>query len=59
MAMNGGEALVSTLISHGIDTTFCVPGESYLTVLEALRVNRNRIRLVLCRHESVSRASPS
>lgn len=50
--MNGGEALVSTLISHGIETTFCVPGESYLTVLEALRVNRNRIRLVLCRHES-------
>lgn len=50
--MNGGEALVSTLISHGIDTTFCVPGESYLTVLEALRVNRERIRLVLCRHES-------
>ncbi|MSO73692.1 MAG: thiamine pyrophosphate-binding protein [Alphaproteobacteria bacterium] len=50
--MNGGDALVSTLISHGIDTTFCVPGESYLTVLEALRINRNRIRLVLCRHES-------
>ena len=50
--MNGGEALVSTLISHGIETTFCVPGESFLTVLEALRVNRNRIGLVLCRHES-------
>ncbi|MBM3483029.1 MAG: thiamine pyrophosphate-binding protein [Alphaproteobacteria bacterium] len=50
--MNGGEALVSTLIAHGIETTYCVPGESYLTILEALRVNRNRIRLVLCRHES-------
>jgi acetolactate synthase-1/2/3 large subunit len=50
--MNGGEALVSTLIAHRIETTFCVPGESYLTILEALRVNRNRIRLVLCRHES-------
>ncbi len=50
--MNGGEALVSTLISHRIDTSFCVPGESYLTILETLRINRNRIRLVLCRHES-------
>ncbi len=50
--MNGGEALVQTLLSHEVELAFCVPGESYLTVLEGLRSARNRIRLVLNRHES-------
>ena len=50
--MNGGEALVATLLSHGTDTAFCVPGESYLAVLEALRGARQRIRLVTNRHEA-------
>ena len=50
--MNGGEALVATLLEHGVKAGFCVPGESYLTVLEALRQARDRIRLVLNRHES-------
>ncbi|MEX2648670.1 MAG: thiamine pyrophosphate-dependent enzyme [Alphaproteobacteria bacterium] len=50
--MNGGDALVATLAAHGVETAFCVPGESYLAVLEALRQNANRIRLVVTRHES-------
>ena len=50
--MNAGEALVRTLDRHGVETVFCVPGESYLAVLEALRRRANRIRLVTCRHES-------
>ena len=50
--MNGGEALVETLATHGVDTVFCVPGESYLAVLEALRRHANAIRLVTNRHES-------
>jgi len=50
--MNGGEALVATLLEHGVEAGFCVPGESYLTVLEALRQARSDIRLVLNRHES-------
>ena len=50
--MNGGDALVATLISHGVDTVFCVPGESYLAVLEGLRKNANTIQLVVNRHES-------
>lgn len=52
IAMNGGEALVKTLLNYGVDTGFCVPGESYLTVLEALRLSSREIRLVLNRHES-------
>ncbi len=50
--MNGGEALVATLLKHGVTTAFCVPGESYLAVLEALRRHGNAIRLVTHRHES-------
>ena len=50
--MTGGEALVQTLLAHGVDHAFCVPGESYLAVLEGLRRERARIRLVVTRHES-------
>ncbi len=50
--MNGGDALVATLLAHGCDTGFCVPGESYLAVLEALRRERARLRLITNRHEA-------
>jgi len=50
--VNGGEALVETLASHGVDTVFCVPGESYLAALDGLRRHANTIRLVTNRHES-------
>ena len=50
--MNGGDALVATLLAHGCDTGFCVPGESYLAVLEALRRERGRFRLITNRHEA-------
>ncbi len=35
---------------HRADTAFCVPGESYLAVLDAL--HDSPIRLVVCRHEA-------
>lgn len=50
--ITGGEAIIRTLIAHGIDTAFCVPGESYLAVLEGLRVHDDRIRLLVHRHET-------
>ena len=50
--MNGGDALVDTLLAFGVDTGFTVPGESFLNVLEALRVKRDSFRLVSTRHES-------
>lgn len=50
--MNGGDALVDALLALGVDTGFTVPGESFLNVLEALRVNRSSFRLVSTRHES-------
>ncbi len=50
--MDGGSALVQTLIEHGINTAFSVPGESYLPILNAMQNASNRINLITPRHES-------
>jgi len=42
--------LVDTLVTNGVELAFCVPGESYLSVLDAL-VDVPAIRLVTCRQE--------
>ena len=47
----GGEALVEALKIHGSTHAFCVPGESYLAVLDALYGARETIELVTCRQE--------
>jgi acetolactate synthase I/II/III large subunit len=49
---SGGQILVDQLLVHGADHAFCVPGESYLPVLDALHDAQDRIRLITCRHES-------
>jgi acetolactate synthase-1/2/3 large subunit len=48
---SGGQILVDQLRVHGVDTVFCVPGESYLPALDALGGAREAIRLVVCRQE--------
>ena len=48
---SGGRILVDQLKVHGVDTAFCVPGESYLDVLDALYDSRDKIRLIVCRQE--------
>jgi acetolactate synthase-1/2/3 large subunit len=47
----GGEILVDALRIHGVDTVFCVPGESYLAVLDALYAARDAVRLFVCRQD--------
>ncbi len=44
--------LVETLVVNGVDRVFCVPGESYLAVLDALADVRDRIEVITCRHEA-------
>jgi acetolactate synthase I/II/III large subunit len=44
------DLLVDCLVAHGTDRVFCVPGESYLAVLDALH-ERNDIQTIVCRHE--------
>ena len=49
MSRSGGRILVDQLAVHGADLAFCVPGESYLAVLDALY--ESPVRLIVCRHE--------
>ena len=46
------QQIVQSLLANGIDHVFCVPGESYLAVLDALADVEDRIRVVACRHEA-------
>ncbi|WP_431854796.1 thiamine pyrophosphate-binding protein [Azospirillum sp.] len=46
----GGQLIVAALEAQGVERVFCVPGESYLAVLDAL--HDSAIRTVVCRHES-------
>ncbi|MBZ9807496.1 MULTISPECIES: thiamine pyrophosphate-binding protein [unclassified Mesorhizobium] len=45
----GGQLIVDALEANGTDRVFCVPGESYLAVLDAL--HDSAIRTVVCRQE--------
>jgi acetolactate synthase-1/2/3 large subunit len=47
----GGQVLVDALKIHGVDSVFCVPGESYLAALDALHDARHQIRTLSCRQE--------
>ncbi len=46
-----GQLIVDSLVANGIDRVFCVPGESYLGLLDAL-YGRSDIDTVACRHEA-------
>ena len=41
---------VKTLINHNVNRFFCVPGESYLPVMDEL-IGSKEIDVVSCRHE--------
>src|SRR5207302_7811035 len=50
LSRSGARILVGQLVRHGVETAFCVPGESYIAVLDALR--DAPIRLIVARHEA-------
>lgn len=50
--MTAAQRLVETLVLNGVDKVFCVPGESYLAVLDALADVRDQIEVIVCRHEA-------
>jgi len=45
------QVIVESLVMNGIDRIFCVPGESYLGLLDAL-YSRPEVDVVVCRHEA-------
>lgn len=48
--MRAADVIVKCLEAHGITRIYCVPGESYLALLDALY--DSSIQVVVCRHES-------
>jgi acetolactate synthase I/II/III large subunit len=46
----GGQLIVDQLLIHGVKDVFCVPGESYLAVLDAL--HDADVRITICRQEA-------
>ena len=48
--MRAADLIVKCLEAHGIERVYCVPGESYLALLDALY--GSSIKIVICRHES-------
>ena len=52
--MTGGEAIVESLLRHGIDTIFGLPGVQVYGLFDALARNKNRLRLINARHEQTT-----
>src|SRR5215216_76712 len=48
--ISGGHAVVQALLAAGVDHAFCVPGESFLGLLDAL-YDTPKIRVIATRHE--------
>lgn len=48
-SLTGGEVIVKSLEAQGVDRLFCIPGESYLPILDALQ--DSSIATVLARQE--------
>ncbi len=50
-ARTGGQLIADALIGQGADMAFCVPGESYLEILDGLYDRKKSFDLITCRHE--------
>jgi acetolactate synthase-1/2/3 large subunit len=50
----GARLVVDALLTHGVERVFCVPGESFLAVLDSLHDETARIQTVVCRHEAAA-----
>jgi acetolactate synthase-1/2/3 large subunit len=54
VTVTGARLVVDALLTHGVDRVFCVPGESFLAVLDTLHDETERIRTIVCRHEAAA-----
>ncbi|MBW8835845.1 MAG: thiamine pyrophosphate-binding protein, partial [Burkholderia sp.] len=50
----GARLVVDALLTHGVERVFCVPGESFLAVLDSLHDETTRIQTIVCRHEAAA-----
>lgn len=52
--VTGGEAIVRSLIAHGVDTVFALPGVQTYPVMDALARNKDKVRTYSARHEQAT-----
>ncbi len=50
----GARLVVDALLTHGVERVFCVPGESFLAVLDSLHDETERLQTIVCRHEAAA-----
>ena len=52
--LTGGEAIVRSLVLHGVDTVFGIPGVQTYGLFDALYQARDKIRFITTRHEQAA-----
>ncbi|TKC89191.1 thiamine pyrophosphate-binding protein [Trinickia terrae] len=52
--VTGARLIVDALLTNSVDRVFCVPGESFLAVLDSLHDETERIQTIVCRHEAAA-----
>ena len=52
--VTGGEAIVRSLVAHGVDTVFALPGVQTYPVMDALARHAEQIRTFSARHEQAT-----
>jgi len=52
--MTGGDAIVDSLLRHGIDTIFGLPGVQMYGLFDAFARNANQLRVINARHEQTT-----
>ena len=50
-AISGGQAIIESVILHGVDTVFGLPGAQTYPIFDALHGLSNQVRTISCRHE--------
>jgi len=55
---SGGQLLADQLALHGVELAFCVPGESYLALLDGSTRTATRFAVITCRHEAAAPTPP-
>ena len=52
--MTGGDAIVDSLLQHGVDTIFGLPGVQMYGLFDAFARNANRLKVINARHEQTT-----
>ncbi len=52
--VTGGEAIVRSVLAHGVDTVFALPGVQTYPIMDALQQAGDRVRVVGPRHEQTA-----